>query len=388
MQRRDAKAMTGIWKPICLALLLAISGATLPAASAPQIPPEPGAYHFLLSFENNEGGEIRLADLTQGAPGDDNTYVIGHVLRPATAVRELSFHATLWGKSSTVVASAVNAIHIKVFGLAHLDRGSSIAIAPRELFGRALDGQPEAMVDYTIYTDIESGVYLFGGSFSPVQGARVRCLREGRTTRLQLGFAPEIGDVFLIEVTPPKTMLASLTFENKLGGRVEAAYANMTRSAIGKVEKRLTGVGRFPGSYLAPVGSIRASHAGVLDISTSPRGQIGGFQIIPWNHSQSREMAKSRVAPQYMIVDSYGGGELTGVPPLFGEHLFPRVGDRSEPDLVSLSGTRVPLAEVPHLPQARIEVDLGEGLVPVPSAVGLDDNALLALRRIVIKFEQ
>jgi len=380
--------MGGIRKLICLALLLIASGAILPAICAAQSPPEPGAYHFLLSFENRKGGEIRLTDLTQGAPGDDNTYILGHVLRPATAVRELSFHATLWGKSSTVVASAVNAIHVKIFGLAHLDRGSSITIAPHELFGRALDGEPETPVDYCVYTDIESGVYLFGGSFSPVQGARVRCLREGRTTRLALGFAPEIEDVFLIEVTPPKTMLTSLTFENKPGGRVEATFANMTRSAVGKVEKRVTGVGRFPGSYLAPVGSIRASHAGVLDISTSPRGQIGGFQIIPWNHSQSREMAKSRVAPQYMIVDSYGGGELTGVPPLFGESLFPRVGDRSEPDLVSLSGRRVPFAEVPHLPQARIEVDLGQGLVPMRSAVGLDDNALLALRRLVISFEQ
>ena len=388
---RDAallSKMGAIRKLIILAFTLVLSGFLPATGSAAQSQPEAGAYHFLLSFENRTGGEIRLTDLTQGAPGDDNTYVIGHVLRPATAVRELSFHATLWGKSSTVVASAVNAIHIKVFGLAHLDRGSSIAIAPHELFGRSLDGEPEAPVDYTIYTDIESGMYLFGGSFSPVQGARVRCLREGRTARLQLGFAPEIGDVFLIEVTPPKTMLESLTFENKLGGRVEAAYANMTRSAVGKVEKRVTGVGRFPGSYLAPVGSIRASHAGVLDISTSPRGQIGGFQIIPWNHSQSREMAKSRVAPQYMIVDSYGGGELTGVPPLFGEHLFPRVGDRSEPDLVSLSGKRVPVAEVPRLPRVRIEVDLGQGLVPMRSAVGLDDNALLALRRLVIYFEQ
>ena len=131
--------MGGIRKLICLALLLIASGAVLPAICATQSPPEPGAYHFLLSFENRKGGEIRLTDLTQGAPGDDNTYILGHVLRPATAVRELSFHATLWGKSSTVVASAVNAIHVKVFGLAHLDRGSSITIAPHELFGNGRD---------------------------------------------------------------------------------------------------------------------------------------------------------------------------------------------------------------------------------------------------------
>ncbi len=379
-------SMRTVIKPLLIFLLLAVSMPSSAAGAASESL-QAARYHFLLSFENRKDGEIRLTDLTRGKPDDDNTYVLGHVLRPATAVRELSFHATLWGKSSTVVASAVNAIHIKIFGLAHLDRGSSITIAPRELYGRALDGEPEAPVDYAIYTDIESGVYLFGGSFSPVQGARVRCRRDGIATRLGLGFAPEPGDVFLVEVSAPKTMLTSLTFENKLGGRVEAAFANMTRSAVGKVEKRVTGVGRFPGSYLAPVGAVRATHAGVLDISTSPRGQIGGFQIIPWNHSQSREMAKSRVAPQYMIVDSYGGGELTGVPPLFGEHLFPRAGDRTEPDLTSLSGTRVAVAEIPHLPRVRIEADYGQGLVPLQGATGLDDNALLALRRLVISFE-
>lgn len=309
------------------------------------------------------------------------------MLRPATGIREVSFHAMLWGQSSTVVASAVNAVHIKVFGLASLDRGSSITIAPHELLGKNLDGSPGRLIDYIIYTDMESGVYLFGGSFSPPQGSAVRCLRDGQVKRLELGFVPQVGDEFLIEVKGPVPSLRSLSFENRPKGRVEAEYSNMTRVAVAFVTKPVSGVGRFEGGYLSPSSTIRASHAGVIDISTSGRGQIGGFQIIPWNHSRSREMLKSQVAPQYMIVDSFGGGELTGVPPLFGPGLFPRVNDRVEPPLTSLAGKRVEVDAVPHLPKAMVLADFGAGLAPLPVRTGKDDNALMGLKRLVIRFE-
>jgi hypothetical protein len=369
-----------------LLALIALLLLTLLLAAQPTAPPKPD-YHFALSFDNRTGGDIKLTDLMAGEPSERNIYVLGHVVRPATGIRELSFHATLWGKSSTVVASAVNAVHIKVFGLASLDRGSSITIAPHELYGKNLDGTPGRLLDYTIYTDIESGVYLFGGSFSPPQGSAVRCMRGGEMKRLELGFVPQVGDEFLIEVRGPVPSLRSLSFENRPKGRVEAEYSNMTRVAVGFVTKPVSGVGRFEGGYLSPPSTIRASHAGVIDISTSGRGQVGGFQIIPWNHSRSREMVKSQIMPQYMIVDSFGGGELTGVPPLFGPGLFPRVNDRVEPPLTSLGGRRVEVDAVPHLPQAVVLADFGAGLVPLPVRVGKDDNALLGLERLVIRFE-
>ncbi len=345
------------------------------------------AYHFLLSFENRENGEIRLADLTKGQPKGNNTYVLGHVIRPATGLREESFHATLWGKSSTVTASAVNAVHIKVFGLAHLNRGSTMTILPRELYGKGLEGENAKLLDYAIYTDIQAGVYLFGGSFSPLAFSRVSCMRGGKAVRLELGFSPQVGDTYLIEVMAPGTPVKALDFINKRGGKVDAVFANMTRKSVGTVERPVAGCGRFTGTALAPVGSIRAAHAGVLDISTSPRGQIGGFQIIPWNHSQSPEMAKSHIITQYLIVDSYGGGELTGVAPLFGDMLFPRVCDRVEPPLTNLAGKRVKVDDIPHLPKVRIEADFGKGLEPMRSATGRDDNALMGLQRILITFE-
>jgi hypothetical protein len=359
----------------------------LTSAQEQQGAPDRRDYHFLLSFENRVGGKIKLSDLTFGQPDEDNTYLIGHVIRPATDVREESFHATLWGRSSTVAASAVNAIHIKVFGLAHLDKGSTITIMPHELYGKGLEGEDTPFLNYSIYTDIPSGVYLFGGSFSPLAFSRVVCLRGDRAARLELGFTPKVNDVFLIDVIAPESPVRSLDFDNRKGGKVDAVFKNMTRQSVGTVERPVGGSGRFTGSALAPVGSIRATHAGVLDISTSPRGQIGGFQIIPWNHSFSKEMLKSRVVTQYLIVDSYGGGELTGVAPLFGDMLFPRVGDRVEPDLVSVSGKRVKVADIPHLPKVRIQGDYGKGLEPLRPAVGRDDNALMSLKRLLITFE-
>jgi len=363
-----------------LLLLMPLLGAR------PSAPPQP-AYHFALSFENRAGGDIKLIDLTAGPPSARSTYLLGHVLRPATGIREVSFHATLWGQSGTVVASAVNAVHIKVFGLASLDRGSSITIAPQELYGKNLDGTPARLLDYVIYTDLESGVYLFGGSFSPAQGSPVRYLRDGKRMRLGLGFVPQEGDELLIMVKAPSPSLRLLSFENRPQGRVEAEYSNMTRVAVGFVTKPVSGVGRFEGGYLSPPSTIRASHAGVIGISTSGRGQVGGFQIIPWNHSRSREMVKSQVAPQYMIVDSYGGGELTGVPPLFGPGLFPRVNDRLEPPLTSLAGKQVEVDSIPHLPQVAVLADFGDGLAPLPMRTGKDDNALLGLERLVIRLE-
>ena len=375
----------------CLKTSLAVLTALVCACaltSAKPIEETPGrAYHFLLSFENRENGEIRLADLTKGQPKGDNTFVLGHVIRPATSVREESFHATLWGKSSTVVASAVNAIHIKIFGLAHLDKGSSVTILPRELYGRGLEGEKAKLLNYAIYTDMQAGVYLFGGSFSPLTFSHVTCMRGGQTKRLELGFSPQVGDTYLIEVIAPAQPIKALDFDNRRGGKVDAVFANMTRRSVGTVERPVSGCGRFTGTALAPVGSIRAAHAGVLDISTSPRGQIGGFQIIPWNHSRSPEMLKSQVVTQYLIVDSYGGGELTGVAPLFGDMLFPRVNDRVEPPLTNLSGKRVKVDDIPHLPSVRIEADFGKGLVPMRSAVGRDDNALMGMQRILITFE-
>jgi len=345
-------------------------------------------YHFLLKFENRTDGGILLADLTRGGESLENTFVLGAVIRPATGVRIRSFHAALWGKTGTVVASAVNAVHIKVSGLADLDRGSTISIFPRELYGQSLEGNPERFYDYAIYTSVPSGVYLFGGSFGPAVGSCAWLERDGLRKDWGIGFEPELGDVFVIEVVAPDKSLAKLTFDNRKRGYVRADYTNGTSEAVARVVNPVDGVGYFPGTALAPVGAIRAAHTAVVDVSTSPRGEIGGFQIIPLLHSLSSEMLKSQVEPVYLIVDAIHGEPMMGTPPLFGDYLAARTGDRLEPPLKNLAGSEVEVNLIPGLPQVKVFADFGEGLGPLPVAIGRDDNALRGMLRLVLEFSR
>lgn len=87
----------------------------------------------------------------------------------------------------------------------------------------------------------------------------------------------------------------------------------------------MVGCGRFTGTQYADLGRIRANHPGVIDISTAPMGVIGGFQIIPRDHSMSPEMTNARLLTQWMVVgplyaldESWEGSE-----PLFNDYLYP-----------------------------------------------------------------
>lgn len=345
-------------------------------------------YHFLLKFENRRGGRVLLVDLTRGEETVENTYHLGKVLRPATSVRGRSFHATVWARTGAVAASAVNSIHIKVAGLADLDCGSTISILPRELYGQSLEGSPERLYDYAVYTSISSGIYLFGGSFGPTVGSTAWVERAGKREEWGLGFEPRSGDVFIIEVTQPAKHLRRICIDNQDYGYVRADYTNGTSEAVAQVVRPVGGVGRFSGTALAPPGSIRAVHSAVIDISTSPRGEIGGIQIIPLVHSLSGEMLKSQVQPPYLIVDSLRGGPMMGEPPLFGGHLAARTDDRLEPPVTSLAGRQVEVSLIRGLPKVRVLADFGEGLKPLPVAVGRNDNALRGLLTLVLEFVQ
>jgi hypothetical protein len=63
----------------------------------------------------------------------------------------------------------------------------------------------------------------------------------------------------------------------------------------------------------------------VIDVSTSPYGRIGGFQIIPWDHAlASKEMQGAWQLTQWMIIAHPDGKSmLGGAPPLFSGGLVP-----------------------------------------------------------------
>ncbi len=91
-----------------------------------------------------------------------------------------------------------------------------------------------------------------------------------------------------------------MVFENRFGGKISITYFNGVEKVIGEVLKPVVGVGRFEGSKYASVGRIRANHAGVIDVSTSILGKVGGFQIVPSVHGTGMEYVKATT--QWMVI--------------------------------------------------------------------------------------
>lgn len=106
--------------------------------------------------------------------------------------------------------------------------------------------------------------------------------------------------------------------ENRPGGRV-TEWSKDGYRIIGRVIRPLAGTGRFEGTLFQKTGSLRANHCGVIDFSSSQRGKIGGFQIIPWDHALlSKEMQGSWDMTQWMIIGpSDGRSMMGGTSPLF-----------------------------------------------------------------------
>jgi hypothetical protein len=119
-----------------------------------------------------------------------------------------------------------------------------------------------------------------------------------------------------------------MIFENRFGGLIylKYYYLEINPKIIGQVLKPVYGIGRFTGSQYTAKGRLRANHSGVICISTSPYGKIGGFQIIPANHAMSPEMTNAITKTQWMVIAPINADDpsLEGVAPFFSSYLCPR----------------------------------------------------------------
>lgn len=170
----------------------------------------------------------------------------------------------------------------------------------------------------------KGGYGLFGGWAPPV-GAPVTIISASGEERPFCGaILPQEGETLRIDVTRMSAPYM-IEIENRPGGRVFSWSKSLGQTGvIARVIRPVRGVGRFEGTFYQSVGRLRANHPGVIDISTSPEGAIGGFQIIPLNHARSSEMAGAWTMTQWLIVDSPDGKtSLAGHPPLFGGALVP-----------------------------------------------------------------
>ena len=118
-------------------------------------------------------------------------------------------------------------------------------------------------------------------------------------------------------------------FENRYGGKV-LFYRNGIPKEIARVFRPMAGCGRFSGSFFQDVGRIRANHPGVLCVSTSPRGQEGGFQIVPCYHCNSSNLTYVKDLTVYMVIGPVDveSKALEGTEPIYMHYIRP--GDIAE----------------------------------------------------------
>jgi len=306
--------------------------------------------YFTITVELSPGGEITAQ--RQGSPRT----VLGKVKVLPVNSRWPSFTASAWGREQSIVASAVNAIHILLS--VEKGKGRTISLLPEDTVA------PAAGPGAAIVTNIRAGRALFG-AWAPPVGSRVTFQRSDGST-YKAGDIPREGDVMKITAEPlPCPYFVEV--ENRPGGRV-TAWSGDGPKVLGRVIRPLGGTGRFDGTIFQDIGRIRANHPGVIDVCTSPEGLVGGFQIIPLEHAFSHEMLGAWKMTQWMVIGpAMGKTDLKGTEPLFSGGLLPGPA-RSETlwDLWSTYGRR-------SLVLARLK---GGPWTKMPALSGRQDHAL------------
>jgi hypothetical protein len=314
-------------------------------------------------LENRVGGDISVS-----RDAGRTWSPIGKVLHPNEGVTletsDGGFTAADWAPDGAVAATAVNAIHIKVHqGSRH---AVLFSLQPREFF----DSSEEAAKSYfsspsSIFTDIPAGSLLFGDRYSPRLGNPVFLGRSNPLVPLPADYRPSVGDVLVLVSVRPAAELRELHVFNREGGLVTASFQDGSVRVAGRVERAVGGTGRFGGTRYAGVGQIRANHPGVVCISTSPTGEVGGFQIVPAKHAREPNLSYvwGSIAA-WMVVGPLlpRRPALEGVGPLFDGQLRPSTG--------------------------RCEVRRGAGSPwePLPTLVGLSRDGLAGVTELRLRF--
>lgn len=265
-------------------------------------------YVIKIPFELNENVTVFT--------GDGISAVVGRVDALPQTTRWPSYSASAWGVPGEVCASAVNALHMLVS--VEKGKGRTLSIIPRETIA------PAAGPGASLVISSQAGTGIFG-AWAPPVGSKVTILKTGSVdpVPLSVNYLPKKGDILTITVQK-KYYGYFAEIENRPGGRV-TLWSKDGYSVIGRVIRPLAGTGRFEGTLFQKTGSLRANHCGVIDVSSSERGTIGGFQIIPWDHALlSKEMQGSWDMTQWMIIGpSDGRAMMGGTAPLFKDILVP-----------------------------------------------------------------
>jgi hypothetical protein len=257
----------------------------------------------------------------------------GTVVLPTVKTETGSYKAARWVEDGRVAATAVNAIHIKTATNTVEGSGIIFSILPKEFLKKPGNYKSYLSPDSSIYTDIPAGTSLFGGGYAPLVGNRLLLSRgTSEVVDLPVNYFPKRGDRIYILVEVPIDYPREIVFENRFGGKIITSYFGGGEKQIGEVLRPVVGIGRFEGTKYASVGRIRADHAGVIDISTSPLGKIGGFQIVPAQHGA--EMKFPAESTQWMVIGAWDDANLNleGKAPFFKYFIKPAYGKEDVED--------------------------------------------------------
>lgn len=271
---------------------------------------------YRILIENKIDGRIMVSP-----DHGENWYQKAKVLVPVERVNSDGYTASEWVGVGEVAACAVNAIHIKT-GLPK----TIFSILPEEFLSKQVNYNSYLNKSSALYTSEKTNQSIFGGGFAPTVGSAVLV----NSKEMKEGYVPKKGDEFTVVVKRPNKYPKSILFENKFNGKVKLIYPDNSSEIVAYVFRPVTGVGRFSGTRYLSSGRIRANHAGVIDISTSDTGRVGGFQIIPADHAAGKDMRIVRTHNQWMVVGpiNLGGKPLEGVAPLFRYYLKPQYNDK------------------------------------------------------------
>ena len=331
------------------------------------LPQLPGLEIFRIYIEIAPGGKIEIV-AENGA-----RRLLGHVKEVPTKVNFPAFTAAKWGQKSSVVATAVNAVHLLIDVVGN--RGVIYSILPS---GENAEDEIPSGADYpaSIVTDILPGTALFGHNAPPVHSP---CFvqRQGELLTLRQAQRLATGDTLVI-IAQAKPYFREIEIENQAEGLIHATDIFGGRNLIGRVARPVRGVGRFHGSEFAFPGRLRANHPGVICVSTSLPGEVGGFQIIPIEHASSTEMLPAWQLAQWLIVaPPPEATTMPGTSPLFGGILGPYF----SPQALHTADWKEKL-----LRRVSILADYGDGSWrPLPVVAGRNDTALAAIRRLLIR---
>jgi hypothetical protein len=276
---------------------------------------------YRLRIVNDAGGEI-----AGSRDGGATWSPLGRVVRWTEQVKPRAFAASSFAPTGSVAATSVNAVHVKTDHNAETDRAATFSLLPKEFLGVEKDDFESFLSpDSSIYTDIKAGDGIFGGGWAPLVGDPVDLETSRGLAPLPPGYVPRRGDTIVIRVLRPERYPAQIVFENRFQGLITLQYPDGSSQVIGAVLRPVVGVGRFPGSLYAGIGRIRAGHPGVIDVSVSPQGRIGAFQIIPAAHAMDPGTTYMRVKTQWMVVGPVcaTAPSWEGVAPLFLRHIQP-----------------------------------------------------------------